>query len=208
MTFSLLYWRGMANLSAMLFFHWTGTESIVTFCCLGARGHTKYNGKQCSAPYYTHVLVFVPTTAKMWISKLLAPPSHSYMFQPKISTFTRPFRHPDFFPASSAHSLAVFTIHWKGMGTRQTATLLKSWEQARQSIAAQHPWPVTDDLFILAHAQIVHVLIVSVYITYIHPTVSTVLLEYTMHECIEPSLHGLDFFLEIFLWRLVSVLYW
>ena len=24
-----------------------------------------------------------------------------------------------------------------------------------------------------------------------------------MHSCIEPSLHGLDFFLEIFLWRLV-----
>ena len=28
-----------------------------------------------------------------------------------------------------------------------------------------------------------------------------------VHSCIEPSLHGLDFFLEIFLWRLVSVLF-
>ena len=26
-----------------------------------------------------------------------------------------------------------------------------------------------------------------------------------VHSCIEPSQHGLDFFLEIFLWRLVSV---
>ena len=29
-----------------------------------------------------------------------------------------------------------------------------------------------------------------------------------VHSCIEPSLHGVDFFLEIFLWRLVSVLFW
>ena len=29
-----------------------------------------------------------------------------------------------------------------------------------------------------------------------------------VHSCIEPSLHGLDlFFFEIFLWRLVSVLF-
>ena len=27
-----------------------------------------------------------------------------------------------------------------------------------------------------------------------------------VHSCIEPSLHGVDFFLEIFLWRFVSVL--
>ena len=50
------------------------------------------------------------------------------------------------------------------------ATLVKSQEQVRQSLAAQQPWPVADDVFTLAHAQIVHVLIVLLSLLCIEPT--------------------------------------